>query len=457
MVGAIPRRNGDAVELNAKLDVDVLALQQDDEVTCLLTFDAPVPADLADRPGESLIVVVDRSGSMGAGRLDSVRAGLHGLIGRMKAQDALGVVVFDDRASVAVPTRPMRDHHLPTVHSLIDAIDTGGSTDLSGGYLLGLAEARRHRGATGATVLLLSDGHANQGIVDPVQVGALASGARAEQITTGTIGIGNGYDETLLAELATQGRGAHRFAFTPDDVAAVLAEEAGDLLAKSIVNAFVRIRPGDPALIDRIGTLHDVPRWVEAEADGSPVVVIPLGDMFAGEQRELLVHFAVPAIATLGLQQLATFTIEYVVLPELAAQAITWPLSVNVVPGDQAAGRVPDPTVVTARLIAEATRAKKEASEDLRRGDSSSAARRMDAEAGRLARAISEVPATAPNAAELHSRLSEEQAQLGKLARSARERDATTSRKSFVEDVSMEAQGRNDRIRRERRRLKRDF
>ena len=42
------------MKLNATLDVDVLALQQDDQVTCLLTFDAPVPADLANRPGESL-------------------------------------------------------------------------------------------------------------------------------------------------------------------------------------------------------------------------------------------------------------------------------------------------------------------------------------------------------------------------------------------------------------------
>ncbi len=45
------------MKLNAKLDVGVLALQQDDEVACLLTFDAPVPVDLV---GETLVVPVDR-------------------------------------------------------------------------------------------------------------------------------------------------------------------------------------------------------------------------------------------------------------------------------------------------------------------------------------------------------------------------------------------------------------
>ena len=445
------------MELNAALDVDVLALQQDDEVTCLLTLDAPVPPDLSDRPGESLVVVVDRSGSMRGEPLEAVRSSLHALVDRMKPQDAFGVVVFDSEAAVAVPTRAIRDHHLPTVHGLIEGIEPGGMTDLSGGYLLGLAEARRHRGATGATVLLLSDGHANAGLTDPVQVGALAAQARADRVTTGTIGIGAGYDESLLAEVATMGRGAHRFAFTPDDAAAVVAEEAGDLLSKSVVNAFVRIRPTDPALLDRIGTLHDVPRWVEADPDGEKVVVIPLGDLFAGERRERLVHLDVPAIASLGLHHLVTFTIEYVVLPDLTAQVVTWPLAVNVVPGDEAAGRIPDPTVTTARLLAEATRAKKQASEALAQGDGETAARLMDAEAGRLGRALADIPESAPNAAELRSRLTEEQAQLGKLAGSARHRDAMTSRKSFMEDIAMESQGRNDIVRRTRRRTKRDF
>ncbi len=445
------------MQLNAMLDVDVLALQRDDEVTCLLGFDAPVPADLADRPGESLVVVVDRSGSMQGEPLAAVRASLHALVDRMKPQDSLGVVAFDDRAEVAVPTRAMADHHLPMVHGLIESIGAGGSTDLAGGFLLGLAQARRHRGATGATVLLLSDGHANAGITDPITVGQLAAQARTERITTGTVGIGTGYDETLLAELATQGSGSHRFAYTPDDAAAVVAEEAGDLLSKAIVNAFVRVKPTDPALLERIGTLHDVPRWVEADETGDEVLVIPLGDLYAGERRELLVHFTVPAIASLGHHQLATFTIDYVTLPDLVSQTITWPMAVNVVPGDEVTGRVPNPTVTTARLLAEATQAKKQANEALERGDVEGAGRIMDSRADALRRAASSIQPTVPNAAELRGRLSEEEAQARKLARSARERDAMTARKSFTEDIAMESRGRNDQIRRNRTRGKRDF
>ncbi len=445
------------MRLNAKLDVNVLALQQDDEVTCLLNFEAPIPDEAADRPGETVIVVVDRSGSMHGAPLEAVRASLHTLADRVKPQDTFGVVVFDDSAAVAVPARPIRDHHLPSVHRLIEGIEAGGTTDLTGGYLLGLSEARRTVGATGATVLLLSDGHANAGITDPVQVGLVAAQARDGRITSSTIGIGTGYDEILLSAIAASGNGSHRFAFSTDDASAVVGEEAGDLLNKAIVNVFVRIKPTDPALLDGIGTLHDVPRWIETDATGDSVLVVPLGDLFAGEKRELLVHFAVPGIAALGLHQLAEFTIDYVTLPELDAQTITWPMAVNVVPGDEAAGRIPDPTVTTAKLLAEATRAKKEATEALGHGDSATASRLMTEQSERLHSALLEIPDAAPDAAELRERLTEEQAQLDKLARGAVEVDSMMASKSFMEDYSMNATGRSDKTRRDRARGKRDF
>jgi Ca-activated chloride channel family protein len=353
----------------AQLDIDVLALEAEDDVTCLVSLTAPVPEEIADRPGETLIAVVDRSGSMQGGPIEAVRTALHQLVDRLKPQDRFGVVVFDSAALVQVPTHPMADHNTATVHALIEGITPRGTTDLSGGYLLGLSEARRHISQTGASVILLSDGHANEGITDPAQLGSVAAQARAEGITTTTIGIGQGYDEVLLAEVATQGSGSHRFAYTDDDAIAVVSEEAGDLLSKSILNAVVRIRPSDPAMVDRIGTLHDVPRWIEADADGVKHLVVPLGDLYAGEERQLLLHFPVPALAALGLHELAQIAIEYVALPDIVQEVVSWPVVVNVVPGDEAAGRLPNPIVTSARLLAETTKAKREATQALSQGD----------------------------------------------------------------------------------------
>lgn len=445
------------MKLDARLDVDVLALQQEDEVTCLLTFEAPVPADADARPGESVIVVVDRSGSMAGAPLEAVRSSLHALADRVKPQDVFGVVVFDDQADVVVPSRRMADHHLPTVHGLIEAIRPGGSTDLTGGYLLGLSEARRNRGATGATVLLLSDGHANAGITDPVQVGLLAGTAHGDGVTTSTIGIGSHYDEVLLAEIAGQGSGSHRFALTADDAAAAVSEEAGDLLSKSVVNAFLRIRTLDAGLLEHVGLLHDVRRWIEEGPQGDKVLVVPLGDLYAGETRELLVHFDVPAIAALGYHVLAEFSIEYVTLPGLESQVITWPMAVNVVPGDEASGRVADPTVTTARLLAEASRAKKDAAERLREGDPDAAVGLLKQQSLRISTALDGLSGDSPDEARLRALLAEEGEQVERLAEGAEFMPPPMAAKSLLEDWSNHSRGRTDVDRKRRRREKRDF
>ena len=445
------------MQFTAQLDVDVVALEAEDEVTCLVSLTAPVPDGLADRPGETLIAVVDRSGSMSGGPIAAVRTALHQLVDRLKPQDRFGVVVFDSEALVQVPTHAMADHDTTTVHALIEGITPRGQTDLSGGYLLGLSEARRHATETGASVILLSDGHANEGITDPAQLGSVAAKARADGITTTTIGMGQGYDETLLAEVATQGSGSHRFAFTDDDAIAVVSEEAGDLLSKSILNAVARIRPSDPAMVDRIGTLHDVPRWIETDADGVKHLVVPLGDLYAGEERQLLLHFPVPALAALGLHQLAQIAIEYVAMPDLLQQVVTWPVMVNVVPGDEAAGRVPNPTVTSARLLAETTKVKREASEALYAGDTDKAVGLMQAQSQSVADFLGQIDPTVPENAPIRERLTEEAEQLDRLAKGAQERDRHLAMKSMTEDINLTSRGRDDKERRTRSRNKRDF
>lgn len=442
------------MKIEAHLDVDVVALEQNDEVTCLVTLEAPVLPEDVKRPGETVVVVVDHSGSMSGAPMEAVRTSLHSLVDRMRPQDSIGIVAFNSQASVHVPCRPIGDHDLGIVHRLIDQLDAYGGTDLSAGYLLGLTEASRHIGATGATVLLLSDGHANQGIVDAEQLGQVAAKAQADRVTSATIGLGAGYDETLLAVIAQSGQGAHRFAYTPDDAVGVLAEEAGDLLSKSVVNAFLRIKPIDPSWIVGIGLLHEIPRWNDVDEVGRPLIVVPLGDLYAGGRREVLVHFDVPAMAQLGAAHVADLVIDYIALPQLEAQTLSWPVAVNVVPGDEASQRIPDPTVVMARLLAEVTGAKQKASDALLSGDSVGAATIVEAQAQRLGQAMITFGA---DRADIKSRLSAEQAQLTKLAKGAREREAMTSRKSFLEDMNLDNRGIVDGERRTRARSKREF
>ncbi len=97
--------------------------------------------------------------------------------------------------------------------------------------------------------------------------------------------------------------------------------------------------------------------------------MLELVDLWAGEQRTLLLELVVPAMPALGLAEVASLELRYVRLPDLVEQVVTLPVSVNVVPGVQAAGRVRNPKVRQESDFQQAQDAKKRAAEALDRGD----------------------------------------------------------------------------------------
>ena len=162
------------MHVSTNLDVDLVAVEAADQVNLLLELQAPQLPVQETRAEQTLVVVLDRSGSMGGEPLEASRRALTTLVGRLDPRDRFGLVVFDDTAEVVVTTASLQSLGVEAVKQAIAGIDSGGCTDLSAGYLLGLSEANRATGEAGATVLLISDGHANAGEISPVVLGGLA-------------------------------------------------------------------------------------------------------------------------------------------------------------------------------------------------------------------------------------------------------------------------------------------
>ena len=371
------------MQVNAHLDVDVVAVEQEDEVTVLLELAAPAAAADSARPPAGVEVVLDRSGSMDGERLDAAKQALVRLVDRLQPGDRFGLVAFDDEVRVVVPAGELRDR--AAARSAIAALPSGGMTNLSGGLLRGLQEARRVAGPAGSTVLLLSDGHANAGETDAERLAAVAAGARARGITTSTVGIGLGYDERLLADLARGGQGSHVFAEHGDGAAAAVAGEVEGLLSKTVQAASLLVRPAAP--VESVTVWNDLPGHA---VDGG--IMVEVGDLWAGEERRLVLGFAVPAKPALGLARVAELELRWVELPGFAERTATIPVHVNVVPGDAAAGRIPDMRVRTELVYQQVQEAKRRASEALRDGDAGAAAVAYAAAGGRLDELLAECP-----------------------------------------------------------------
>ncbi|QIX27256.1 VWA domain-containing protein [Nocardioides sp. JQ2195] len=349
------------MKINALLDVNLVAHETEDEVAVLLELEAPPAVADEARPQASFQVVLDRSGSMDGAPLEGAKQALVALVRRLEPTDNFGLVTFENEAQVVVPAGPLTDKEA-TIERIM-AVRTGGMTDLGAGVLRGLRELRRVVGESGGTVLVVSDGHVNSGIKSADEFATLAAKAYAEGIVTSTLGYGRGYDETLLAAIARSGNGNHVFADNPDAAGAAIAGEVDGLLSKTVQGAALTIR-FEPA-VEMLRLYNDLP----AQQIGDGTVMVELGDLFAAESRKLLLKFRVPALASLGLAHIATLELAYVELPALVEQTVSLPINVNVVPGDEAAARVPHPTVHSEVLFQEAQDAKRQASEAFERGD----------------------------------------------------------------------------------------
>jgi Ca-activated chloride channel family protein len=354
------------MKLNALLDVNVVAHETTDEVAVLLDLEAPAVTGDVVRPPSSLQVVLDRSGSMAGPPLEGAKQALVALLARLDPTDRFGLVTFDDEAQVVVAAGALTDK--AAVVDRIASVGSGGSTDLGAGYLRGLRELRRviapgSAGGSGGTLLVISDGHVNAGITDVDRFASLTGKAHADGVVTSTLGYGPGYDETLLAAIARSGSGNHVFAADPDAAGAAIAQEVDGLLDKVVQAATLTVRFEPTVHLLRV--YNDLP----AQQIGAGQVMIELGDLYSQEQRKLLLRFQVPAMGALGLAQIATLELQYVEVPGLVEHTMSLPLSVNVVPGDEAAQRIPHPSVRSEVLFQQAQDTKRRASEAFEKGD----------------------------------------------------------------------------------------
>jgi len=150
--------NGKQLEVVLDTRKDVLASNSGESLDVLLRLRAPMQEiDGNTRAQLAISLVIDRSGSMNGGKLDEAKRCALDLLSRLKDDDWVSVVIYDDQVEVLLETMSVRIAKtlLPI---RLDGIDPDGMTNLHGGWLKG-AETLAPRAGNGVVgrVILLSD------------------------------------------------------------------------------------------------------------------------------------------------------------------------------------------------------------------------------------------------------------------------------------------------------------
>ena len=219
-------------------------------VEVILSFKGETTSTTTRRP-LNLSLVIDRSGSMAGQPLRHAISAAQKLVEQLTPQDYLSVVIYDDTAETIVEPQLVSDRQ--AIKTIIGGIRAGGCTNLSGGWLLGCEQVKSRQTAECLNrVLLLTDGQANFGVVDP-QILIKTATEQAEQgIITTTLGFGSYFNEDLLIGMANAGNGNFYFIQSPDDAADVFRIELESLLAVAAQNLTVTLQPENGVEIGQI-------------------------------------------------------------------------------------------------------------------------------------------------------------------------------------------------------------
>lgn len=345
-------------------DRTVVTVVDNDTVHLLVELEAP-PAPDSERQPLDVVLVLDKSGSMGGDPLRSVKAATEHFLRLAGPDDRVGVVAFDTTADLVLE---LATHQFDIAAAQIRNICTGGSTNLSGGWLkaIEMLEASARPEAL-RRVIILTDGQANVGETEPDRLASIASSARSRSITTTTIGFGGGYDEKLLATIADAGTGNDYWCAGPDNAPQIFNDEFEGLASTVAQNVSVELRPADEVVNMRV--LNEFPI---TRVDGG--MQVALGDAYGSERRRVVAELLLPPVRPEGAFALGEIIVRWTTFgDEIALHTVTIPLGIGVSADPDAVDVDADPAVREQVNILRAAEERRNALEAMERRDFGSA------------------------------------------------------------------------------------
>jgi Ca-activated chloride channel family protein len=240
----------------------------------------------SDRKRMNLVLVIDRSGSMGSeNKLEQVKTSAVEILNNLNPSDRLAIVTYDDSINTLLPSTSVEDKNY--IRELIYGLHPGGSTNLSGGMMAGFAEAQRNfREDSVNRIVLLSDGLANVGIVDPTQIANQAKRIRENKISVSAMGVGIDYNENLMASIADYSGGNYYYINQETSMASVFQKELNLMQNLIGTNAKATFE------LNRGVEVVDIAGYKWEQSGRKLTIQVP--DVYSGETKRIMVQLKVP-------------------------------------------------------------------------------------------------------------------------------------------------------------------
>lgn len=311
------------------LKVERVALSTNTEFACYppdgqqecwatVSLKAPFYEPTARAPVD-IVAVIDKSGSMRGDKLELVKTTLQFIVDQLKECDRLSLVTYDTNVFLNFGLRAMDKTNKEMARETIKSLAVGSSTNICGGLVMGMEQIAFCKGerAQVQSVLLLTDGLANAGIIDVEgmlrEMKKIQNPPATDDVTQknfdGTVytfGFGSNHNSGLLEAISTQGNGVYYYIDSSDKIPESFGDCLGGLLSVVGQNLTVRLEAeGDntiKAVYSSRGVIWNVP-------DKS--CEIPLGDIQSEEGRDIVLRLSLPPVDAVQQHAVLKVSVSY--------------------------------------------------------------------------------------------------------------------------------------------------
>ena len=244
--------------------------------------------------GADFAFVLDTSGSM-QGKIHTLAQGVSQALGQMKPTDRFRIATFNQTARELVPWTPATPESVQRAIATVKALSVTGGTNLYDGIREGLKGLDADRATS---LILVTDGVANQGLVDPVAFHRLL-----KQVDLRVFGflMGNGANWPLMRTLADATGGAFTAVSNDDDIVGQLMLAKSKIVHESLHDAsftFSGVR-----VFDTTGELpqkiYRGQQWILfGRYEGAGQATVTLKAKLTGEDKTYSTTFDFPELDT---------------------------------------------------------------------------------------------------------------------------------------------------------------
>lgn len=202
---------------DAKVGASVIAYRPDqgDDGYFVLLASPEIKAATADRPKKTVVLVVDKSGSMTGPKIDQAKEALRFVINNLREGDMFNIVAYDSAVESFRPElQTYNDEMRKAALGFIEGLYAGGSTNIDGALSTALSMIKDNSRPN--YVLFMTDGQPTVGEKNEQKIAANATKANVHRARIINFGVGYDLNSRLLDRLARSNFGTSEYV-RPDE------------------------------------------------------------------------------------------------------------------------------------------------------------------------------------------------------------------------------------------------